>query len=114
MDKQPHVAPVYGKRKYRLLEDYVVIYKGKVITIPAGFEFDGASIPRALWALVGTPFAPDLVRAALIHDWLYSTKLYSRKFSDKCFKQLLKEAKVGLIRRNAMYTGVRAGGWVSW
>jgi Protein of unknown function (DUF1353) len=26
------------------------------LNVPAGFEIDGASIPRALWSIVGSPF----------------------------------------------------------
>lgn len=37
-------------------------------TAPAGFIFDGATIPRALWTVFGDPFIGDYRRAAVIHD----------------------------------------------
>src|SRR5690606_37335397 len=41
------------------------------ITVPAGFEHDGASVPRLLWTLSGA--APDGLHraAALVHDFNY-------------------------------------------
>jgi hypothetical protein len=39
-------------------------------TAPAGFVFDGATIPRALWTVFGDPFIGDYRRAAVIHDLL--------------------------------------------
>lgn len=39
-------------------------------TAPAGFIFDGTTIPRALWTVFGDPFIGDYRRAAVIHDLL--------------------------------------------
>ena len=44
--------------------------KTESIVVPAGFETDLASVPRAAWALI----APwDVARAAIVHDILYKT-----------------------------------------
>lgn len=45
-------------------------YKGKVmdVTAPAGFRIDGATIPSALWSLVGSPYTGDYRRASIVHD----------------------------------------------
>jgi len=40
------------------------------LTIPEGFTTDGASIPPLFWAMVGHPYSPSSIRAALLHDWL--------------------------------------------
>ena len=40
--------------------------------LPRGFGTDGASIPRALWRVCGTPLDVPRLYAALVHDWLYS------------------------------------------
>ena len=39
-----------------------------IITVPAGYITDLASVPRAIWAFI-SPF--DVARAAVIHDMLY-------------------------------------------
>lgn len=114
MHKQPQVQPVPGKNRYMLLKDYFVLVNGRVIAVPAGFEFDGASIPRFAWSIVGTPFAPKTLRAALVHDWLYFSHECSRKEADLYFKVLLKQACVGACKRSLMHMAVRAGGWKSW
>src|SRR4029077_19182020 len=35
---------------------------------PAGSVVDGASIPRALWTIVGSPYTGDYRRASVVHD----------------------------------------------
>lgn len=56
--------------KARLLEDYHFRAFGKTWTIPAGYEWDGASIPPCLW---GFPFYympwGTYTHAALVHDF---------------------------------------------
>lgn len=41
---------------------------GRHITVPAGFETDGASVPRFFWAVL--PTWGKYSRAAVIHDYL--------------------------------------------
>ena len=38
--------------------------------IPEGFTTDGASIPPLFWAMVGHPYSPSSLRAAILHDWM--------------------------------------------
>jgi uncharacterized protein YgiM (DUF1202 family) len=42
--------------------------KGRRWEVEAGDKTDGASIPRALWSIVGSPFTGRYLRAAVIHD----------------------------------------------
>ncbi len=42
--------------------------KGRRWEVAAGVQTDGASIPRALWSIVGSPFTGKYLRAAVIHD----------------------------------------------
>lgn len=44
---------------------------GPFITVPYFFLSDGASIPRLLWTLVGSPWSGDYVQAAVVHDYLF-------------------------------------------
>lgn len=80
------------------------------VTIPPGFRFDGASIPRCLWSLIGSPFEPDLMQAACVHDWYceHTAECYqSRVIGDAVFFYLLTRAGVPRWRRVLMYLGVR-------
>lgn len=83
-----------------------------LIEVPAGFLFDGASIPRLAWTIIGvTPFDHKIIHAAVIHDWLYSTRSLSRKLSDDVFKRIMK--REGRLRRTSIFLihrSVRIGG----
>ncbi len=80
------------------------------VMIPKGYRFDGASIPRLLWSVIGSPFEPDLMVAACVHDWYceHTADSYqSRVIGDAVFFFLLTEAGVAHWRRVLMYLGVR-------
>lgn len=42
---------------------------GKKWTAPSGTRVNGASIPKALWSAMGSPFVGDYRRASVIHDY---------------------------------------------
>ena len=85
---------------------------GRQITVPAGFITDLASIPPLLRPVFDPADASRL--PAVLHDWLYCRKETTRAQADGLFLEALKRSGVGLVRRWAMYAGVRAGGWLYW
>ena len=98
---------------YILREDYTFQdLSGGSITIPAGFIWDGASIPTSLLELaleVGNTRYNSALSEGLIHDFMYRDP---RRFSQEDADDLL---YVNLVRcANAdpmkIYTGVRARG----
>ena len=87
-------------------------------TIPKGMRWDGATIPRLLWFIIGSKTNPKFRTPSLIHDFLCVNKYvidFDRKFSSKVFKALLYKAGVSKWRRNLMYFAVdifqRTQGW---
>ncbi len=77
---------------------------GFVIGIPAGWETDLASIPRALqrwWPPDGT-----YAHAALIHDYLYNTALGNKLLADVVFYDALATLGVRKWLRCAMFAAV--------
>lgn len=42
---------------------------GEAWPVPSGARIDGASIPRVLWALIGSPFTGLYRRASVPHDY---------------------------------------------
>jgi hypothetical protein len=42
-----------------------------LVVASPGFIWDGASIPRAAWSFIGSPFRGRYQQAALVHDILY-------------------------------------------
>ena len=60
---------VFQVRRWRVEEAFIYQYKGKKYAVHAGFEFDGASIPKVLWGLL-SPVGLLLI-PGLIHDYGY-------------------------------------------
>lgn len=89
------------------------------ITVHAGARTDGASIPRALWTLVGPPMRDSRVTsAAIIHDQLYATcgicGRLKRADCDDVFYRALRAAGCPKHRAWLYWLGVRLGGWIGW
>ena len=97
-----------------LLEDVVVESLGYKITVKKGFDFDGASIPKWLWSIYGSPLNGNYVVASLIHDGLYASQKVSKKVSDKIFLDIMKQSNVGYIKRTSMYLAVKIFGGKDW
>ncbi len=97
-----------------LLEDVVVESLGYRITVKAGFDFDGASIPQAFWSMYGNPLSGKFRIAALIHDALYASEYFPRELADAIFLDLMKQHEVVYIKRQTMYYAVRSAGWYVW
>lgn len=89
-------------------------YEGNrdTFVVPVGFRTDFASVPRVLW----TMFPPygRYTKAAVVHDYLYVSKLVSRADADGLFRRIMHELGVGRTRRWLMWSGVRLGGWLVW
>ena len=97
-----------------LLEDVVVESLGYSITVKNGFDFDGASIPKWLWSIYGSPLNGNYVVASLIHDGLYASQKVTKSVSDKIFLDIMKQSSVGYIKRTSMYLAVRVLGGKDW
>lgn len=82
---------------------------GTPYIVPAGFEFDYASVPRVLWSLF-PPYDPEYAAASLIHDWLYGGELCPRKMADDVFLAAMVHRGVAGWKRTTMYAAVRAAG----
>lgn len=92
---------------------YKVSNSTVMITVPVGYITDFASIPRFAWPIIGHP-AGKHGKAAVIHDYLYSTKQFSRKRSDRIFCEAMKVLKVSNFKRQTMYYAVRWFGRAAW
>jgi len=86
------------------------------LKIPAGFESDGASVPRAFWGLVFPAEDMKAMFAAMVHDFIYRTHPtgWTKKLADEEFRQLLERCKVPAKRAYFAYLGVRLFGGPSW
>lgn len=108
--RQPNLSPLPVKNQYALLDDYQADYGNLKIVVPAGFVFDGASVPFFGWLPTYTPFHPDVMAPALIHDWLYLNHQVDRQMADQIFYDLLILNGAGKLKAKLMYRDVRIGG----
>ena len=127
---QPIVKAI-SKEVWEVVEEWIATIKiGKnimEIKVDSGFRYDGASIPRVAWSLIGVHPGGISLGPALSHDVLYMTKgnrkkikgvtiksKCSRKTADRIiYKAFL---RVGIKKRRAvfMYMAVRIGGRKYW
>ena len=112
--KQPILKPVPTKNKYILVEDYHVQFDDTEFKIEKGFVFDGASIPVYARAITYSPFHPDVMSAAIVHDYMYRYKPVDRKTADRVFYERLTENGADPLKSDLMYRAVRAFGLFAW
>ena len=98
--------------KYWLVnEEYCYQTSKGLVVVPKGFKTDYASVPRIFRNIINSYGKHG--RAAVVHDWLYSSKCtldVTREEADKIFLEIMKECGVGVIKRNLMYRMVRLFG----
>jgi hypothetical protein len=97
------------KGQYALAEPLRAWVTGRRFIVPAGFQTDGASIPPLCWLLVGHPYSPSSLRAAILHDWqcrnpsehgMSSTRVH------RIFYHALRNDGVAWARARAMWLAV--------
>jgi hypothetical protein len=125
---RPVVVTYYADRdSWELVDDYVLECADFRITVPSGYSFDLASVPRFFWRVIA-PFELSLV-APLIHDFIYEYKgslppgslrladhaldesmQFTRKQADALFLELMQREGVKPWRRKLAYWAVRLFG----
>lgn len=112
----PLVVQPMSAREWKLVEPFEYHVGSKdsdeVITIPAGFTTDFASVPRLFWSIL--PPWGKYGKAAVVHDYCYRNGLYMRKRCDDIFLEGMIVLKVAVWRRYAMYYAVRLFGCSSY
>ncbi len=83
-----------------------------ILTVPAGFVYDGASIPSL--AVLSWVMGPRerFETAGLLHDWCYRVQV-ARDVADYVFWLVARSGSkhVGPVRAWLGWAGVRVGGW---
>ena len=101
--------PFINKRNLNVkLIDY---QKNKIynFSIPKGYCYDGASIPRLFWRVIGSNTDNRFLIPALVHDVLCEHHEYvdnDRKFSSNVFNALLEASEVCPMKRFFMKNSV--------
>ncbi|EOG2822191.1 DUF1353 domain-containing protein, partial [Salmonella enterica] len=79
-----------------------------IISVPAGFITDLATIPRIFWTIL--PPDGKYAKAAIIHDYLYDNALRTKKEADLIFLDGMTVLGVPKWKRTVMYWAVRVFG----
>jgi hypothetical protein len=74
--------------------------------VPAGFQTDGASIPRFFQPLIGGPWTDAYIKAAVVHDFYIRRQSVSAEAVHKVFYLALLAAGTGSTRAQEMYFAV--------
>lgn len=116
----PHVRLEYigpgdsGRTRWLVIEEMHVAHPLLPVDYATGalWETDLASVPRMLlvWLLVGG----DAPASGVVHDWLYRTGFLTRRYADQIFYDLIIREGYSAFKAWLMWSGVRAGGWVTW
>ena len=111
-------------RNWELVEDWRYNIDGKDYIIPAGFQFDGASIPKFL----RTFFSPVgvLLIGGLVHDYMYkythckpvsgkdALLVVDQKRADQIFRDINIVVNGFYTMNYLAYWSLRIGGFVAW
>lgn len=97
---------------YTLLDEL----RYKDLTVPPGFESDGASVPRFFWRWVFPPGDCKALRAAFLHDYVYRTHPsgWDKDMADDMFREVLLEDGMAERYARRAYWGVRLFGQAAW
>ena len=141
-DELPHLQPVriptkdkgfwkgilmwlLSTRNWVIIKDWKYKINDVEYIIPAGFQFDGASIPKFL----RTFFSPVgvLLIGGLVHDYMYkyaackpadkrrgSLLLVDQKKADQIFRDINIEVNGFYFMNYLAYWSLRLGGFVAW
>ena len=94
-----------------VLEEYSYETSKGLVVVPKGFRTDYASVPKIFRNIINTYGKHG--RAAVVHDWLYSSQCkidITRAEADKIFLEIMVEWNVKKYKRLLMYYLVRMFG----
>tara|TARA_B100000963_G_scaffold307617_1_gene282707 strand:- start:6 stop:593 length:588 start_codon:yes stop_codon:yes gene_type:complete len=141
-DDYPHMKPIkiatkgkgfwgalllwsFSSRHWEITKDFNYYLNGQGFIIPAGFKFDGASVPKFLGQFL-SPVGVLLI-GGLIHDYGYKyqtllknkhSKLTigkkSQKWMDETFRDINIEVNGFYFLNYLAYWALRLGGFVAW
>ena len=92
----------------QLLAPLHATVNGQLFTVPIGFASDGASIPAALYSIIGHPFSGTLLFSCLVHDALCrAPHAFAQRVVSRWFYHDLRAHGNGRWRAGVMWAAVR-------
>ena len=113
---RPRFLPPEGGEFWELAADWRVVFNDVTYVIPMGFRTDGASIPRFLWRVCGTPLGVPRLYAAIVHDWLYSGGCpgTTRSQADAVYRDMQIAMGVSKFKAYVEWSALRCCGGSHW
>lgn len=84
--------------------------RGVIWQVPTGFVFEGTSIPRPFWSIIGTPFREKYVRALILHEHYSSTMLRDWRETHRMLYEALRASNVNELEAKTFYASVYSFG----
>lgn len=106
----PVLRPNKGnKNSWELVEEFAFMANLESFSIPAGFQFDGASVPKGAWYTTYSPSHSCVMRAALVHDFLCTRrpKQISSDVAANLFGRMLRDDGASNIKAALMVRAVK-------
>ena len=113
-----------GVRNWEIAEDFNYELNNKQFVIPAGFKFDGASIPKFLHTFLSP--VGVLLMGGLVHDYAYKYEtllkknkkdtmgVITQKRADEIFRDINIEINGFYLMNRLAYYSLRLGGFMAW
>ena len=113
-----------GVRQWEIANDWEYTLNGNKYVVPAGFKFDGASIPKFLHTFLSP--VGVLLMGGLVHDYAYKYETLlrankrdtlgkiSQKRADEIFRDINIEVNGFYVMNWLAYWSLRVGGFVAW
>lgn len=112
----PDTIQLEDGKSWKVQQPFVYIYNENgtyyEILIPQGFITDYGSIPQIFQNII--PKNDEMSGAYVVHDLIYASEMFSRSLCDDILLKAFQELGASWIKRNIVYSAVRAGGWNVW
>ena len=115
-ESAPRLEPITGTDSWRVVAPWKVEVKGEYFVIPAGFDTDGASIPRFLWRICGHPLTTTRMPVAIYHDAVYRGlfRNITRAYADANYRDGLVAMGWPKWKAAVEWAALRTFGWINW
>jgi hypothetical protein len=110
---EPGYNPFTHRWEYYVVQNF---YPGVAerLVVPRPFSYDGATVPWFAQLPMFTPYDPQVMRAACVHDWLYTYHVVSRERADQLLRDLLIDDGLDYHKAWAIHRAVRTFGRSAW
>ena len=105
------LMPLKDGRRMRVIEEFGFMEAdGLHWPVPPHSTVDGASIPQALWTLIGGPWEGKYRDASVVHDYYCAVRSADWRSVHRLFYRAMLVSGVSVRRAKVMYVAVYFGG----